>query len=156
MAIPPEERQQPKAQQGAVVPGLRAKTALSVIHKASAMVAARITLDAVEQSFPDFNETPEDQQFLRALTERAVNLIKAGFEVRRIWSPKSRKRPTRARMFTGNLGAHLHAERPQRLHGPCERRRCSVCCSNRAQSPRRTSARCMEVCLVDHQARGPR
>lgn len=64
-----------------IVPGRRAQAAHFVIGKASDMVAARVTLDAVEQSFPDFNETPEDKQFLRALSERAVEMIKTNFDV---------------------------------------------------------------------------
>lgn len=63
------------------LPGTRAKAARTVISKASEMVVARLTHEAVQQSFPDLGETPEDQQFIQTLGERVAQHLRAGFDV---------------------------------------------------------------------------
>lgn len=63
----------------AVTPGTRANGARTVIRKASERVCDRITLEAMEQSFPDFVD--KDREFIKALQEKTVEHLMAGFEV---------------------------------------------------------------------------
>jgi hypothetical protein len=59
----------------------RADAARAVIFKASKMVVARVTPEAVLQSFPDFTE-PQDEQFILALRDKVAEHLQAGFDVR--------------------------------------------------------------------------
>ena len=59
--------------------GTRANGARTVIRKASERVCDRITLEAMEQSFPDFVEN--DKEFIVALQKKTVEHLMAGFEV---------------------------------------------------------------------------
>ena len=58
----------------------RADAARAVIFKASKMVVARVTPEAVLQSFPDFTE-PQDEQFILALRDKVAEHLQAGFDV---------------------------------------------------------------------------
>lgn len=65
-------------------PGVRARTATTVIQKASEKVVGCITLKSMEQSFPDFLDSEEDRQFIKLLTEKTGQHLQSGFEVRHL------------------------------------------------------------------------
>ena len=60
-------------------PGSRALSTREVISKASAKVVERITLEAIQQSFPDFVES--DAAFIEELTAALKQDLQTGFEV---------------------------------------------------------------------------
>lgn len=71
----------PNTRNAAVVPGKRAAAAMLAINRATERTVERINLEAMEQSFPDFLESEEDRQFVKLLTEKTVEHLKAGFKV---------------------------------------------------------------------------
>lgn len=62
-------------------PGVRAKTAMTVIQRASEMVVNSINLNTMEQSFSDFVDNEEDKQFIKLLTEKTAEHLNLGFQV---------------------------------------------------------------------------
>lgn len=74
-----------------IKPGSRAHTTRTLVSKASEKVAERITLEAMQQSFPDFIES-DGGDFIRELTASTKQDLQAGFDVRPVWSFVSRYR----------------------------------------------------------------
>lgn len=64
----------------AVSIGVRATKTQNVINRASERVVERITLETMEQSFPDLLENDSDRDFIRLLTERTADHLRAGFQ----------------------------------------------------------------------------
>lgn len=124
----------------AVVPiGVRATKTQNAINRASERVVERITLETMEQSFPDLLENDSDRDFIRLLTERTADHLRAGFQVRDHCIARG---PTpialllcgaRTRLdtdsrflrspLTGSLGGPLHKQSLQNLHRKVERGR---------------------------------
>ena len=69
----------------AAVPiGVRATKTQNVINRASERVVERITLETMEQSFPDLLENDSDRDFIKLLTEQTAEHLRAGFQVRNL------------------------------------------------------------------------
>lgn len=67
------------------VEGARASSARQIINKASEKVIERITLESIEQSFPDFldiEKNAEDRAFGELLTNTIRDNLKLSFDVR--------------------------------------------------------------------------
>ncbi|KAL7009743.1 hypothetical protein EMMF5_000651 [Cystobasidiomycetes sp. EMM_F5] len=61
-----------------VAPGSRAAATRAIITKASQKVIERVTLDAMQQSFPDFADS--DAEFIQSLTDKTRSDLQAGFD----------------------------------------------------------------------------
>jgi hypothetical protein len=101
----------------------RANGARTVIRKASERVADRITLQSIEQSFPDFVET--DGAFIKQLQELTLDHLNSGFAVGCcFWLVEGKLMVS---CFKGRLGRPLHKQRARTLRRTRKRSRSSLC-----------------------------
>lgn len=119
--------------------GTRAAAARTLIRKASERVCDRITLQSMQQSFPDF--TDSDGAYIQELQETTVQHLMAGFEVllAGCWNP------FRADGATGSLGGPVYHQRVQGFYRQSESSRQDLRCGKQQTREEGASGRCMAV-----------